>query len=315
MKRHNQILIGLLVLQIALGVFVFWPKSTGAVESEPLFSELEVSDIFALTIADAEGNSVRLEKVDGAWVMPEADNYPAQADKIMPFLEKLIGLTTDRLVTRTDASHARLQVAADDFVRRVEIVTTDGEKHTLYLGSAPRYGALHFRLKGQDAAYLTNDLTTWEANAEASAWVDAAYVSFPHADVYRMRLENANGSFEFEKGRDGTWTMADLADDESLNQAQVTALLRRAASVNLTRPLGKEEQPDYGLDEPNAVAALETMTDTVTLYVGAKVAEGGSYVVKSSQLPYYVEVSEPAVKALVENTRDSFLQQQEEGSE
>jgi len=308
-------LIGLLVLQIALGVFVFWPKSTGAVESEPLFSELEVSDIFALTIADAEGNSVRLEKVDGDWVMPEADNYPAQADKIAPFLEKLIGLTTDRLVTRTDASHARLQVAADDFVRRVEIVTTDGEKHTLYLGSSPRYGALHFRLKGQDEAYLTSDLTTWEANAEASAWVDAAYVSFPQADVYRMRLENANGSFELEKGGDGTWTMTDLADDESLDQTQVTALLRRAASVNLTRPLGKDERPEYGLDEPNAVAVLETMTDTLTLRVGAKVNEGGSYFVKSSQSPYYVEVAEPAVKALLENTRDSFLQQQEEGSE
>lgn len=309
MKRHNQILIGVLVLQIALGVFVFWPKSTGAVESEPLFSELEVSDIFALAIADAEGNSVRLEKVDGDWVMPGADNYPAQVDKITPFLEKLIELTTDRLVTRTDASHARLQVAADDFVRRVEIVTTDGEKHTVYLGSSPRYGALHFRMKGQDEAYLTSDLTTWEANAEASAWVDAAYVSFPQADVYRMRLENANGSFEFEKGGDGTWTMTDLADDETLDQTQVTALLRRVASVNLTRPLGKEEQPAYGLDEPNAVAVLETMTDTLTLRVGAKVDEGGGYVVKSSQSPYYVEVAESAVAALVENEREAFLQQ------
>ena len=38
-------------------------------------------------------------------------------------------------------------------------------------------------------------------------------------------------------------------------------------------------------------------------------AAAASYVVKSSESPYYVHVSEPSVRALVENGRDAFLQE------
>lgn len=308
MKRHNQILIGILIVQIAVSAFIFWPQSTVAVESEPLFGELKADDMAALTITDGEGNAIQLKKVDGDWALPNADNYPARADKIDPLLQKLVGLTTDRLVTRTDTSHRRLQVAPSDFVRRIELETSAGERHTLYLGSSPRYGATHFRLEGQSETYLTDELTAWEANASAVTWIDTAYVRVPQEDVERMTLENANGEFVFKKDDEGNWTMDGLDADEALDETQVTSLLRPASSVNMTEPLGTEKQADYGLDEPAAVVALETVTKTVTLQVGAQDPDDNSYVVKSSESPYYVRVSEASVKALVERTRQSFLQ-------
>jgi len=308
MKRHNQILAGILVIQIILGIVVFWPKSAATGASEPLFSDLAADGIVALIIADADGNSIQLKKVSEDWVLPDADDYPAQADKITPLLDKIVGLTTGRLVTRTDASHKRLQVAPDDFMRRIDVETADGTKRTLYLGSSPRYGTTHFRVDGQSETYLTSELSAWETKAEAGSWVDTAYLSVPQDDVTKMTLENANGTFTFTKDDEGTWTMDGLAADETLDEAKVTSLIQRAATVNMIQPLGKEEQAAYGMDEPNAVVTLETGDKTITLRVGAQDPTDKSYVVISSESPYYVRVSEYSVKSLVEDRRDDFLQ-------
>jgi hypothetical protein len=309
MKWYNRILAGILVSQIILSVVVFWPRSAVTGASEPLFPDLgEAGDIVALTIADADDNSVQLKKVGGDWVLPDADNYPAQTDKITPLLSKILGLTTSRLVTRTDASHKRLQVSPDDFMLRIDFETADGTQHTLYLGSSPRYGSTHFRVEGQSETYLTSDLSVWEAKAEAASWIDTAYLSVPEDDIIKMTLENANGMFTFTKDDEGTWTMGGLAADETLDEAKVTHLIQQAATVTMIQPLGKEEQVAYGMDAPNAMVTLETGDKTITLRVGAKEPEANKYTVISSESPYYVQVYEYSVKDFVERTRDGFLQ-------
>jgi hypothetical protein len=103
--------------------------------------------------------------------------------------------------------------------------------------------------------------------------------------------------------------MADLGAAETLDEAQVTAVLRRASSVRISKPMGREERPSYGMDDPNALVTLETDEKTVTLRVGAKDPDEASYTVKSSESDYYVAVAETSVKALVENGRDAFLKQ------
>jgi hypothetical protein len=223
-------------------------------------------------------------------------------------LEKIAGLTTGRLVTRTDASHKRLQVAPDDFVRRIEFETASGEKHTLYLGSSPSYSAVHFRVDRQNETYQTSDLTAWDVTATADSWIDTAYLSVEQADVTKLTLENANGVFVFSKDAEGNWTMDGLAEDETLAETRVTAAIRQASQLNMTTPLGKEEQAAYGMDAPNAVTTVETAAKTFTLQVGAQDPDSNSYVVISSESPYYVRVASFSVQNLVENSRDDFIQ-------
>ena len=308
MKRYNQILAGVLAIQIIISVIVFWPKSSATAQSELAFPDLEAGDIVALTIADGDGNSITLRQVAGTWVLPDADDYPAQADKITPLLDKIVGITTGRLVTRTDTSHRRLQVAADDFMRRIDLEATDGTHYVLYLGSSPSYGATHFRVEGQDETYLTSDITAWETDATASGWVDTAYSKVTQDDVTRMTLENENGAFTFTKDADGNWTMEGLAADETLNKSAVTTLLQRAATVNMQAPLGKEEKAEYGMDAPLAVVTLTTGEEEITLRVGAKNPDDNSYVVISSQSPYYARVADFAVVRMVNGARDDFIQ-------
>jgi hypothetical protein len=308
MNRPQQVLAGILAVQIVFIAVAFWPRATGAGAGAPVFPNLEAGDIVALTITDADGSSIELRKQDDGWVLPDADGFAADASKVSPVLEKIIGLTTSRLVTRTAASHKRLQVSADAFVERIDLETAGGEKHTLFLGSSPQYGAMHFRVDGQNETYLTADFTTWDTRAEAAAWIDTSYVKLDKASVKKITLDNANGSFTFTKGEDENWTMAGLSADETLDQTQVDNLAGRAASVTMERPLGKEEQAEYGMDQPSAVVRLETADTAVTLRVGAQNPEDESYVVISSGSPYYVRVASYAVQDLVDKTRDGFLE-------
>jgi len=306
-KRHHQILAGILIVQLILSVIVFWPKPSTAGQRELVFADLASGDVTSLTVEDADGNVVKLEKATGEWVLSEAGDYPANEDDVNSFLESLLALSTGRLVTSSDISHRRLRVSPDEFARRITFEASDGGEHTVYLGSSPQYGSVHFRLDGESETYLTSELSTFDANATASAWIDPTYQSVVQEDVDRITLENTNGTFVFEREGEDGWTMTDLGIDQTLDQAQVATVLRQAGSLRMKRPLGTEERPSYGLDNPSAVLALETDENTITLRVGARDPDDASYVVKSSESSYYVLVAETSVRALVENGRDAFI--------
>ena len=317
MSRTNRILAVVLAVQIVLVAVAFWPRPASVAGGESLLAGLEAEQITRLTISDETGKQVRLANELGSWVLPEADDYPCLENKVPEFLEKIVALKTNRLVTQTPASHRRLKVADDAFERKVELELADGATHRLYLGTSPSYGATHVRADGQNEVYLAS-LSASEAGVNASNWIDTLYFSVVQDQIVALTLENANGRFEFEKDDAGTWTMAeniakDLAADETLNENNVTGLASRVSSLRMLRPLGKTERDDYGLKEPSAVVTVETgdaegNTKTYTIRVGAKSDEDNSYVVISSESPYYVRVSEYTVKDFVEKVRDDFLE-------
>jgi hypothetical protein len=316
MKRHQQILAALLVLQIALAVFVFWPESATGGAAEPIFPDLATEEIVYLSIADDQGHSIKLRREGEDWVLPEADNYPAQATAIEPVLEAIAGLDTGTLVARTPASHDRLKVAEDNFVRRIIFEREDGSGKILYLGTSPRYAATHARVDGQDETYLTDGLSTWEVTAQANTWIDASYFTVARDALVEVTVENAHGTFTFvreEAGEEGVppqWTMEGLGDDETLSTSAVNNLIARASSMNMLRPLGTTEEPDYGMDNPTAVVTVTTADETFTLTVGGQSEADDSYAVKSSTSTYYVAVSDFNVQPFVENAREDFLEQE-----
>lgn len=308
MKRHQQILAGILIVQIILGVITFWPRSGGAAATQPIFPDLDVADIATLTITDDQGTSIVLRRSGDNWGLPEAGDYPANAATITPILDKFTQLDTATLVARTEASHKALQVADDNFVRRIDVAMKDGTTHTLYLGSSPRYTATHFRVAGQAETYLTAALSTWELNTAATSWVDTNYRSLDAATVTQVTLQNANGTFKLVKSGE-EWTLADLAGDEIIAPAKAADIVSKVTRITLQRPLGLTEEASYGFAAPAATVTL-TMEDgsVTTLRIGAKF-DGSNYAVKASESPYYVAVTEFNVKPLIENDRTAFLQE------
>lgn len=310
MNRGNQVLVVILVLQIALAVVVFWPREA-SVAGEPLFAELEAEQIARVTIRDAQGEQVQLARSAEGWVLADAGDYPAKGETVSELLTKIIDLKGGRVVAETSDSHQRLEVSDGNYAYQVELKLEDGTLRTLYLGTSPSFGAIHVRVAGQDPVYLASDLSSTDVGARVSAWVDTLYFSVPQDQVVAATLENVSGTFEFAKVEE-EWTMAGLADDETLDANSVSSLISQATSVRLLRPLGTELQPSYGMQEPSAVLVLharspEGTATTYMLHVGAKSEEDNSYVVKSSESPYYVRVSEFTAQDWVEKGREGFL--------
>ena len=292
MKRHQQILLGVLALQVILSVIVFWPRQAKSGTGELLFPDVAATDVVALTITDNLGEQVALRKADGMWVLPDAGDYPAKGETITPVIESLVTLDTATLVARSEANHKQLQVSEDTFQRRLDFETAAGKTYTVYLGSAPRYTATHFRVGGKSETYLTTALSTYELYTRASSWIDTVYIAIDQETVTGAVLENAQGTFSLVKSGED-WTLADLAADETISTGSTGAIVRNASTLSLMTPLGKTEDPSYGLDSPSAVVTLQTDDGaTHVLTVGSKSAEDNTYVVKSSDSPYYVRVSE-----------------------
>jgi hypothetical protein len=307
MTRLQQILAVVLVVQIVLIVFVFWPQSLAEGAGGPLLPDFAAGDVISLTIQDSDGNRIVLAKDGDAWVLPEAGSYPVDGEKIMPFLEKFEGVQTNRMVTETEGSHKRLNVSPDKFNRMVEVTLQDGSKQQIYIGNSAGAGATHIRAENQSQVYLTGEVQAFEVDPKATNWINAQYYTLPQTATIALTLQNQNGTFEFE--RDGeTWTMNGLAEDEAFAENNLTTVLNQVSTVRMTSPSGKEEQPSFGLADPTAVVTLKTQDGNEhTLLVGAQNEVDNNYIVKWSGSPYYVWVAEFSVKELVERGRDDFL--------
>jgi hypothetical protein len=307
MSRFNQILAIILVVQIALAAFILWPRTAASSGGGPLLPAYKAADVTNLTISDSQGDKLALAKSGDNWVLPEADDYPVDSAKVTPLLDKIEKIKTNRLVTQTEGSHSRLKVAAGDFNSLIEIKSKDGTSHKLYIGSSAGAGATHVRADDNSEVYLAGDINSFDASPQAGSWVDTLYFTVPQTATTSLTLENANGTFEFTKEGE-KWTMSGLAGDETFNENNVTSLFSQASGIRLTKPLGKTDDPAYGLDKPQAVITLKTADKTYTLSIGTKDETDNTYVVKSSESPYYVRVSEGLLNTFLEKKRDDFLQ-------
>ncbi len=313
MSRTNQVLAVLLALQIVVGVVVFWPRGVSDAAGAPLYPGVEAEQVTRVAIVDDAGEAIEMTRTDAGWVLAAAGDYPCREDVVPQFVSKLLALTGDRIVTETRASHKRLGVAEDAYTRRIAFQTADGTEQVFYLGTSPSYNVSHVRLADADQVYLVSGLSSTDAAARASSWIDTAYLPLTQDQVVALTVENGNGTFAFTKDADGAWTMAGLGADETLDEGWVASLVTRISSVRMLAPLGTEEDAAYGLGDPSAVVTAVTRdgeggSQTAALTVGAQRDTDGAYVVKSAASPYYVRVAEYAVQDLVETSREDVIE-------
>jgi hypothetical protein len=304
----QRVLAAILMMQVTLSVVLLWPRRGSTETGGPLIPGLAQPDVKLLAISDGDGGRIELKAAGGAWVLSGSDDYPANGANVATALDRIAALDTRRLITRTSSSHKRLQVSADDYVRRIELQMSGGTRHVLYMGSSPSYGATHVRLDGQDATYLANDVTPWEYATSAASWIDTKFVTISEDELAAVLVDNALGRVIFNREESGEWMLGDLAAGENQADETVKTAVARASSIVMQAPLGKTVLAEHGLDRPLAVITLQLKDgDPVTVLVGAQSASDRSYVVQASISPYLVRVSEYSVKTLVENGRSAYL--------
>ena len=310
MNFQNRVLAGVLALQAVVLIVAFWPRSAGP-GIEQLIEGLEEPNVIAVTIADGEGKSIRIARDPFGCVLSDADDYPCAKNRLPDFLRRVVPLTTASLVTDTAGSHARLNVAEDNFERTIELELAGGARHKFYLGTSPRGRSGHARLDGQDEVYLAPGLSAFDAPVREDAWVDPVYFSVPQDQVTSVAVENESGAITVEKDESGDWQTKDNESGQTLDQAKVGNMVRSASSIRLSRPLGKEELDSYGLKEPTTVVTVRTGSgEEHVIRIGAMLGNDG-FVAKSSESAYYVVVNETAAEDLIGQDLESLLEPSE----
>jgi hypothetical protein len=258
--RTNLILILTLAFQL-VAIVGLSLTNTQPVESSrgPLLSGFEPTKITSVVITEGQDKDKKTIKLTqnskGDWVLPEFGDYPVDSLRVVNFLNNLKALDTRRLIAQGSGSFARLKVANEAYDRIVELSGSGVPNVKLYMGSANEANASYARLDGQNAAYLSTGVSVFSIGSTASSWVNTTYFSLTQAEVTTLKVENANGTFEFVK-QNGNWTLIGLGADERFNSDKFNGLLSTASSLTLSQPLGAKAEDRYGLGKPAATVTI-----------------------------------------------------------
>lgn len=335
MQRTIPLLAALLLAQLALalGLNLTGPDLSVERSDAPLLA-LEKAAVDRVVIeGPAEARAV-LAKTNGAWLLPDSGDFPANGDKIEGLLDRLERLERGRAVATSEEALARFKVRDKDFERRITFAAGDQILETLYLGTSPGRGRVHARTAEQDAVYAV-DLATYEVPADASDWEDKTVLQIPKAEIESIAvagLRMAQVPTEKEKvnedktaedraaaggppkeepsaGDDAaaagdaagpSWTATGLAAGERLKPDAAAELARLLAGLRIGAVLGREEKPEYGLDEPALSLSLTRKDgEEVTYRLGKRTEEEG-YVLKVSTRPEYFALPAFAAERLIE---------------
>ncbi|MDH4107178.1 MAG: DUF4340 domain-containing protein [Gammaproteobacteria bacterium] len=209
MSRHAlKVLAALVVALIVALVAMEAGEENGSAGGDRLLPDLKnsINDITSVTV-DYAGNegSATLRRQDGAWVLVERGEYPADVAELRKLLLAMADATILEQKTADPARYDRLGVQDPEIEdsEGIRVVAAgDGFSMGLIVGNSPNPGSRYVRRDGEAASWLVN--TDPEPPASVAGWlarelfdVDASRlraVTIAHSDGETVRVVKANAS-------------------------------------------------------------------------------------------------------------------------
>ncbi len=302
MKKWIPILSGLLLAQLVLAVVVNLERDDyGAFQAQEKLIVFDAQAVDGLRIEGDENNLV-LKKQEGKWLLPENGNFPASPGNVESLLEKLSALEKGWPVATTGGATQRFKVADDAFERKLTLLSGEEALTRIYVGTSPGFRKVHVRPQGEEAVFAVA-FNSWEANAKADDWIDKAILKLDEAEVERVEMPGFVLQQEEESLK-----IADLAAEEQINAEESRSLLGKLAGLRIESLLGTEAKPEYLQDKPALEINVTRKGGEVLRYLFSKPEEASHYVLKRSDLDYYVKVAEYTVNPIKETTREKLVQ-------
>lgn len=239
------LLAALILAQIAILCYQLSRSKPLAQESvAQALLAIEPESIEALSIQDAAGQTVRLQKVDQQW--QTSDGFLAQQEKVEQLIEKITRLKTNLATAHTDTAAQRFQVAEDAFQRMLKIQTNTSDSVQLYLGSGAGARRSHVRLATEKAIYSL-PLAEYELPIQASDWQDLNCLRLATDSVKLIELDGL--------------TLLKIATDKAQTAAINDAASEpKKAAVPATEWIGKTPTGEIDLRSDAVASAVRHMT-------------------------------------------------------
>lgn len=214
MKKYQQVLASLLVVQLLLAVIIYWNGSqlNAGVQSQPLVAGLadNKAELDRVVISDGKATLELLKKA-GNWQMPKQHSLPVSKAKLEGLLDNLANLKTSWPIAKTASSYDRFEVAKDKFQRHLQLYHGDKLLGDVYVGNSPSFRLAHVRRAGDDAVYSVK-LSSYDLTVSSDTWLDHDLLSLKD-------LQQIQGpDYTLKKSAD-KWTLQEEAAKSDAAQA------------------------------------------------------------------------------------------------
>ena len=328
MRKTISILTGLLAVQLVLAIGLnLSHKGLQPQATDVALLKVKDSDVKQITFTGDNDKKVVLQRSGDDWVLPGSDNFPADNDQVNALLKRILTLKHGPAVADTDGAAKRFKVKEDDFERRITLSNGDKTLATLYLGSSASMHQTHMRLADENNVYLVN-LPAYEVAVKPEHWQNhnllqvaatkIESVTTPDVELKRVETAAAPTPTKDDKGADATpatpapipsWQVTPLPPKDQISSNGVQAVVDHLAHLRVSKLLGKDAKPDYGLDKPALQITVDVKDGSPVTYALAKMKDGDDYVVKSSLRPEYFSMSAASATAMIDAFKPDKLVQ------
>lgn len=256
--RQNRIAIGVVVFVTLLGL-TMWSvnrdrrQPTSA--SEVPTVEIDKGSITSIEVTRPQDDTVVLSNVDGVWRVTRPLDAEADQTNIESALNRLAELQLVRVVATKPENYARLQV---DEPNAVEVIVKAGDE-TLTTLTIGKYadGMTMLRLDDHTEVFGASGSLRYAFDRELKAWRNRRIVTEDAEAVQSIRFESPNGTFAFDRVKDG-WTATEGKKSlGELDPKKVSGLVSTAARLTASGFASDEvSEARAGLTEPKAVVTL-----------------------------------------------------------
>jgi hypothetical protein len=309
-------LIVVLVLQLALALVLFMRRDplAGTGSDTPLVRAEAVrgADQIVLESKSAESTRIVLKKKEGAWVLPDAYDAPAESGKVSSLLDRLAALKRGLPIATSESALRRFKLVDADFERRLVLSAGGKTLGTVYFGSSPGLRKSDART-AEDRAVYAVDLPTYELPTDLGAWLDEDLLKGDSSTLAEIDVAGpSHDTIELRRQKGGDkqpdrWTDPSLKGDQRIDSAHAESLVQQLAQLHVDAVLGTAAKPEWQQEHPAVALTLKDDKSQSVQWTLSKPASGDFYVLKSSAHPWYFSVSATAGKQLLDASARAAL--------
>jgi hypothetical protein len=264
--------LALLVALIAIVGYIYFVDSKKPVNDseakEKAFTGVTADEVEEMQVKSAEGETSRLQKVDGKWQIVEPIKVDADNTEASNIASSLATIDIQRVV---DENAKNLKEYGLD-PPRIEVgFRTKGKKdlQRILIGEkTPTGGDVYAPVPGKNRVFLANSFLESTFNKNTFALRDKKVLAFDREKVDSLELTSADKTLQFAKHGSDWSIVKPLAARADFGT--VEGALERIASVQMQAIVADsaDEVKKFGLDKPSATIGVGLGSSKATLTLG-----------------------------------------------
>ncbi|MEO0437875.1 MAG: DUF4340 domain-containing protein, partial [Pseudomonadota bacterium] len=164
-----RVLTGLLVMQLALTIALYWPEEQGS-DSRASLIDGSITDVESLQVSEFDSEGSLLTRATGSNDWSLESTLPADKSKAEQLLSALMAQDPGYPIATSTAARKRFAVAEEVYERKIRIAASSGET-IVYLGSSPSFRKIHARVADAEEIYVL-ELNSYDAPTGDDQWLD-----------------------------------------------------------------------------------------------------------------------------------------------